>query len=265
MAPANRSAPNATPLSAEDVAAWFEAELPFHLPPLDRRELRKGIQSLSGVYLNRGTGIETRAASSRSRQAASALFFGPLHCLSTQIVLQSLPVPAVSDATVLDLGCGSGAVGATVVRGGFGSAVEGFDVAPWALPAARRTYQALGVPGQARRGRLPGALGWPSGPRLLVFGWSANELPDAVRAELRKRIESGLRKGCGLLLLEPLSRRITPWWDGWARALRRLGVTSHEAKASVRLPDCLRDLDRAAGMNHQMLGARALYRPVEAA
>ena len=249
-------------LQSDDLEAWFCAELPHHLPPLDRRELRKGIQSLSSVYLSRGAGIESRAASSRARQAASALFFGPLHSLSTQVVLGSLPPPEVPQACVVDLGCGSGAVGATVVRCGYGERVEGLDTAAWAVPAARRTYEALGVSGSARKGRLPGALGWPSGPRLLVFGWSLNELTEADRAQVRQRVESGLRKGCGLLLIEPLSRRITPWWDDWSRKLRRLGVSAHQAKAHVALPPCLRDLDRAAGMDHRILGARALYRPV---
>lgn len=240
---------------------WIQAEWAHHAP-LGQRDVRKGIQSLSQLYVERAKGIESKAASAPARRAASAIYFGPLHALSTQIVLRSLPTPADPQATVVDLGCGSGAVGATVVHAGFGSEVRGVDVASWAPAAAARTYAALGVRGQAATGRLPGALGWPANPALLVFGWSLNELTDSAREGVRKRIESGLRKGCGLLILEPLSRRITPWWDTWAGRMRRLGAVAVQEKAHVTLPPTLRDLDRAARLDHRTLGARAIYRPV---
>ena len=247
-----------------DLDRWLAAEEAVHCPPLDRTELRKGIQALSDLYVARRAGgrLSQRAADGPAKRAAFATFFAPLHLLTTWAVLQRVATPdGLAGGTVLDLGCGTGAVGAAVARFGGADSVMGIDRTGWSLGAAARTWQQLGVSGRGRRASLPGGLGWPKGNTTLAFGWSLNELTDTDRVGTLKRVEAGLRKGCGLLVLEPLSRRITPWWDDVARRIARLGVGAHQVKVSVNLPPLLRDLDRASGLDHRLLGARALWRP----
>ena len=246
------------------VDRWLQAEEAAHCPPLDRTELRKGIQALSDLYVARRSGgrLSQRAAEGPAKRAAFATFFAPLHFFTCWAVLQRVATPGgLAGGKVVDLGCGTGAVGAAVARFGGADSVLGIDRTGWSLGAAARTWQHLDVVGRGRRASLPAGMGWPKGGATLTFGWSLNELPENDRVDTLKRVEAGLRKGCGLLVLEPLSRRITPWWEEVAGRLGRLGVAAHQVKVSVELPPLLRDLDRAAGLDHRLLGARALWRP----
>ncbi|MEE8410376.1 MAG: hypothetical protein V3T05_12270, partial [Myxococcota bacterium] len=51
------------------------------------------------------------------------------------------------------------------------------------------------------------------------------------------------------------------WWDAWATAFRDTGGRSDEWRFSVDLPEALRAIDRAAGLDHSRLKARSLFLP----
>ncbi len=249
-----------TELSAR-VAAWMAAEEAVHLPPLDRTDLRKGIQGLSGLYVHQRADqdLAARAGAGPARRAAFACYFAPLHLLTAVAALERHGAAlGTAGRPVWDLGCGSGAAGAAVSWCTGQGPILGVDRERGWLDAAGRTWRALGLRGRARKGTLPEGMSWPKKGEILCFGWSINELDDEARAEVLKRVQASLRVGGSLVLLEPLSRRISPWWGSWLRALSPLGVVDHDVKARVALPQQLRDLDRAAGLDHQELGARLM-------
>lgn len=259
-------------MSATDVdpvEAWVEALYAEALADLRWPELRKGVQALSALYVHgRDKGdLAPRAAEGRGKAAAFRCFFAPLHLLVARALVASLPGPGPEEALprqLLDLGCGSGAAGAGVglQLAAWGSApeIDGVDRVAEHLPHARRTYAALGLRAKLRSGSLPGALGQPGPGQLLVLGWSLNELDPAGRIATVAALRRALDRGAGLLLLEPLSTKISPWWPELADALAEIGVSEHLFKERIPLPEKLRDMDKSAGLDHQLLGCRALHR-----
>ena len=61
--------------------------------------------------------------------------------------------------------------------------------------------------------------------------------------------------------MEPIARGAAPWWSEWARALEKAGGRADEWRLAAGLPERLRLLDRAAGLDHRQLTARSLYLP----
>ncbi len=68
-------------------------------------------------------------------------------------------------------------------------------------------------------------------------------------------------RGCRVLIVEPLARRGLPWWDSAAALVAAAGGRADEWRFPAVLPDRLRLLDRAAGLDHRELTARSLYLP----
>ena len=64
-----------------------------------------------------------------------------------------------------------------------------------------------------------------------------------------------------MLVIEPLARSVTPWWDEWAEALGPSGARADEWQFDVALPPALASIDEAAGFQRDYLGARTLWRP----
>jgi hypothetical protein len=62
-----------------------------------------------------------------------------------------------------------------------------------------------------------------------------------------------------VLVVEPIARRIAPWWGDWQDAFERRGGRSDDWRFAVSLPDRQRALARAAGLDPQVLTARSLW------
>jgi hypothetical protein len=136
-------------------------------------------------------------------------------------------------------------------------AVEGVDVSGWATGEALWTYGRLGLKGQAKRGDLARvALGGPDTAVMAAF--TVNELETAARGDLRARL---LDRAGPVLVVEPLARGVSPWWDEWEAAFRAAGGRADEWRFRAELPPALKLLDRAAGLDHAQLTARSLYKP----
>lgn len=253
-------------------ARWLGETVARHSPPLRFAEVRKGVQALSSLYVERratprgGGGIAARATDGAAKRAALATFYAPLHFLVAHAASAALGDARVR--CVHDLGCGTGAAGAAVARalahtsGAPPPALSGLDVSGWSLGEARATWRAFGVRGRGRRGALPGAF--PKrvgGGDVLVLAFVANELAPNERSALFGRLREALARGAGLLLLEPLARDIAPWWDELAAALVPLGATTSEPRAQLVRPAWIARLDEASGLDHRELGARALVAP----
>lgn len=251
--------------SPERVEAWTRALHDEWAADLRFSELRKGAQALSDVYVHRRERgkLARRAVDGRGKRAAFACYYGVVHALLVaELCGPGGPLALQSPLDVVDLGCGSGAVGVGLAVGGVPvQRVEGIDLVQDNLALARWSYRWWGLRSRVRRGRLPRVL--PSGRsgELLALGWCVNELPADDRARLWRGLAAAIDRGAGLLLLAPLSRRAVPWWSEAERSLVPLGVESEELRAVIDRPQLVVDLDRATGLKHHEPGARVLFRP----
>jgi len=252
--------------------AWLADAVLRHSRELEFREIRKGVQAVSHLYVERRDGVDlgARALEGRGKRAALATFFGPLHFLTVHhLLLEVGPARLGAVRRVLDLGCGSGAAGAAAAAtlATIGAVAEppsvvGLDRSGYVLAEARHTYAHFGLAAQTLRGQLPSAIVKAGAGDLLVFGWSVNELAERARRELWETLVPALAEGARLLLLEPLAGPASPWWRAWADRLSPLGVGEPRHKVQLALPDWIARLDKAAGLDHRTLGARVLLGPL---
>ncbi|MCP3987192.1 MAG: methyltransferase domain-containing protein [bacterium] len=250
-------------LSASDsdrFEAWLEG-VAERQAALTTRELGRGIRAVSRVYVEKrdAGAVRGRATQGDARRAAFTRFYAPLHFLCLWHAYDTVR-GALGDTPptrILDLGCGSGAAGAALaLRLSPMPRVVGIDALGWALPEARRTYSHFGVSARTRRGELPRAMPRVGAGDLMVCGWLLNELDADARKQLLERLERGIDRGAACLILEPLAGSTSPWWDGACARLSTKGMRDGIFKTEVELPEPLRVLDRAAGLDHRMIGAR---------
>lgn len=177
----------------------------------------------------------------------------------------------LAPGTVVDLGCGTGVGGAAVATaigaaGRSGVRVLGIDTHPWALDEARFTYKAFGLPHDVRRGDAAKAT-FPGDTSMIVAAFVVNELNDRERAVLLERLirlktagsripDPGFRH---ILIVEPISQRISPWWDQWAAEFAKLGGRSDTWKARIEAPPMVKRLAKASGLRPELLTARSLF------
>jgi hypothetical protein len=240
--------------------AWFEALERRHLAERTFAEVRRSVQALSSLYVERrGRLAEGAALDGAGKRAAFALFFGPLHFLAVREIVRVLRDDRPAPTEILDLGCGTGASGAAwAIERGKTPFLAGVDRIAWAAEEARWTYEALGVRGRARRGDLLSAA-LPGGSGALLAAFTVNELDTASRAALLEKILVAARTGARALIVEPISRRAAPWWPSWSAAFGAVGGIEKEWRFKVELPARLRLLDKAAGLDHRELTARSLW------
>lgn len=258
-----------------------------YLADLTRREVGRALRALSSCYVERRDKLgRGHALEGRGKRAAFALYYGPLHFLIVQEIARAFhaglkpgrhlsgepgrPIagvgveaglqPRVSgpapSRTVVDLGCGTGAAGAAWALE-TGAGVRGFDVNAWAVEEANWTYFVLGVRGRARKAAIAD-LRLPSEPSTIVAAFVINELDAGVRAQALDVLMRAAGAGHEIVVVEPIARRLTPWWDQWLKAFDAVGGHAREWRFRVELPRLLKDFDKAAGLDHRELTARTL-------
>jgi hypothetical protein len=249
---------------------WLAALEARHLRDLTFSEVARALRALSSIYVERRRQLACGGAlTGRGKRAAFALFYGPIHHLIVRGVVEGLPMAAEPRATILDLGCGTGAAGAAWAGACARSpAVLGVDRHPWALSEARRTYDEFGFAARVRRVDL-GEFALPPQPLSLVAAFTLNELTDSARdALLIQALNRGRdHRGRGnrprapnqLLVVEPVAGFVAPWWDRWKEAIVSAGGRSDEWRFRADLPPLVAKLDRAAGLDHRVLTARSLW------
>jgi hypothetical protein len=267
-----RSAPNRSVDTGID--RWIGALIERHTRELTRQELLRAIRALSTRYVERRhAGWRGGTLDSAGKRAAFAGFFAPLHLLITAAVLDRLGRAERGVDELLDLGCGTGVASAAWALSLTDAppSVVGVDLNPWVLGEARWNWRALGVHGRVRRGDLVAAaeaLSQTTPPHLrnrrlgVVLGWSVNELTHSDRRRLLDallRLLSRARQRVSLLIVEPIARTVSPWWDDWTAALAAIGATDFEIEECRRLPAPLAALDQEAGFDRTSLKARALW------
>jgi predicted RNA methylase len=235
--------------------AFFLRELEVrHLADLRFSEVTRALRALSSAYVERR---ETALAGHKAldgagKRAAFALYYGPIHFLLVQHIIRELGVTP-ERGTVVDLGCGTGVAGAAVATASTPSAtVLGIDTHPWALDEARFTYQTFGLRFDIRRGHAARSR-FPAGTSFIVAAFVVNELNDADRATLLAQLKTVRSR---VLIVEPISNRISPWWPAWVDAL---GAQADEWKVRVDGPPIVKRLAKAAGLRPDVLTARSLF------
>jgi len=255
------------------VDAWLDALIARHTASLTRPEFLKAVRALSARYVeSRGHLRDRSPIDSPGKRAAFAAFYAPLHFLTVQAIAGAIGPGDPPPATIVDLGCGTGVAGAAwALAQPAPPSIRGVDAHPWVLPEAQWNWRVLGLAGTTRRGDLvesAEALATPRSRRDLarttvLLAWSVNELDKARRDRLLTALTALTpleRDGATLVVIEPIARSVTPWWDDWAAALggpnRR--VRTDDWKFDAPLPPALEDLNEAAGFSSRTLSARTI-------
>ncbi|HUL72469.1 MAG TPA: hypothetical protein VLT86_05170 [Vicinamibacterales bacterium] len=249
----------------DDWLAQLDARYRRDLTP---PEFLKAVRALSARYVERRADLAGRSAlDSPGKRAAFAAFYAPLHFLTVRGIVGALGADATPIDRLVDLGCGTGAASAAwALALPRVPDLVGVDASGWAVGEARWTWRALGLHGRPRRGDLVQAaerrLRSSAGSRTaLLFAWSVNELGSAARRRLLDALTADAARSVTVLVIEPLARRATPWWDEWTTALESPALRADEWKLDVTLPPPLARIDRAAGFRRDGLTARTLWRP----
>ena len=93
------------------------------------------------------------------------------------------------------------------------------------------------------------------------FRITINELETGERENIQKRLLRIHRSGSPVLVIEPIARRLTSWWDRWSSSWLEEGGRDDQWRFQVELPERLRLMDRAAGLDHRELTGRSLWLP----
>ena len=252
--------PEHPPPADDPFLAWVDALQRRHRETLTFAEVRKGLQALSSLYVERRQKIAGGAAlEGNGKRAAFALYYGPAHFLLVRAIVRALDATSRPLHTVVDLGCGTGAAGAAWALE-TGAAVDGIDRSGWAVEEARWTLARLRVRGTARKGDVTAAA-LPAPPAAIVSAFTVNELEEAARTRLLATLRDATTRGVRVLIVEPLARRALTWWDEWAAAFTAAGGREDEWRFEAALPASVAELGRAAGLDPRTLGGRSLFVP----
>lgn len=247
---------------------WLQDTEARHLRDMTPTEVARALRALSSTYVERRARLSGRGAfDTAGKRAAYALYYAPRRFLTLRAVLATLS-PEPAPLTVVDAGCGTGAAGAAwAVHAGSGSRVQASDSHPWAIDETRATLQAFAIPAEVRRGAIGGArqdLPWsgrqgPAGRRGVMLSYVVNELNDEDRATALASLLSVAGSGTRVLVVEPMSRKTSPWWPRWAEAVVKAGGRADEWRLTLTLPAITRQLGDAAGLDAAGATARTLY------
>lgn len=245
---------------ADPAARWLDALQARHFERLRFAEVRKGLQALSSLYVERRARLPTGAAlEGRGKRAAFAVFYAPLHFFLVRAIVRGLEAARPAPRALLDLGCGTGVAGAAwALEAGRVCRLSGVDRSGWAVDEARWNWERLGVEGRALRGDLVRAP-LPGRGGAVVAAFSVNELEDEARPRLLAALLAVAGRGARVLVVESIARRGLPWWPEWSAAFAEAGGREDEWRVATDLPEQLRLLDRAAGLDHREMTGRSLF------
>jgi hypothetical protein len=240
--------------------SWLAALDARHRASLTFAEIRRALQALSSLYVERRHKMQGDAFRGRGKRAAFCLYYGSLHYLLVREIVRTLGAGEPPLEWILDLGCGTGAASAAwagEVRPA--PRLQGVETQAWAAEEARWTWRALGLRGRVEQGDLRRAA-FPGGRGGVLLAFTLNELGGDDLDPLRSRVLNAALRGVRVLVVEPLSRRVSPWWDEWARVFQAEGGRQDEWRFPAVLPESVALLGRAAGLDPRLSG-RSLYLP----
>jgi hypothetical protein len=242
-------------------ASYLEALTVRHLRDLKFSEMTRALRALSAGYVEkREEGGLARALDGRGKRAAFALYYGATHFLAVLALVRDLGLgfEGPERATILDLGCGTGVCGAAwALASASPTRLLGADRSSFALHEARWTYQTLRLKGETSRS-ITETLDSARRPEGIVIGWTLNELDERRRAHIAERVGPWVRKGTRLLVIEPVSKRVAPWWAEWTAQFPRESCSVLEKRLRLDLPPKIALLARSAGLGAEDTVLRVL-------
>jgi predicted RNA methylase len=248
-------------VDGDPFGTWLEALERRHLAELTFSEVRRSVQTLSSMYVERRDRLNTGAAlTGAGKRAAFALFFAPLHFLLVRQIVRALNASIPKETRLVDLGCGTGPAGAAwALETGRSTTVQGVDVNSWVLEECRWNYKHLGIHGATRKVDLK-RFRLPTGTAV-ISAFTINELAAENRALFLHEFLEIHRSGLPVLVVEPIARKLTGWWDDWTTEIAAAGGRADEWRFQVPLPERLALMDRAAGLDHREITGRSLWLP----
>jgi SAM-dependent methyltransferase len=274
--------------------ARFTRDLTFQ----EIRKGVQALSSLYVGHRGRLAGGGASAFDGAGKRAGFALYFAPLHFLTVYHAVREIEFDALPFPRLWDLGCGTGAAGAawaTAQRlspalapavAGPGTKIVGVDQSAFALEESSLAYRAFGLKGETRRIDLvaggeesPSVVRIGSGPRAggdrprarrvagglrgedaVILAYTLNEMGDDGRERILHDLHASGGTSRPLVILEPVAKRVAPWWPRWERALGEESLSLHslEWRMRIELPAWIAEMDRAAGLDHGELTARIL-------
>lgn len=241
------------------IERWLTALEERHLADLRFSDVTRALRALSSAYVERRESAlaDHKALDGAGKRAAFALYYGPIHFLLVRHIVQELGI-APERGTIVDLGCGTGVAGAAVATSGTTKLpVLGIDTHPWTLDEARFTYKTFGLRADVRRGHAARTR-FPADTSFIVAAFVVNELKEDDRRELLRHLKvaaTSTATKATVLIIEPISQRISPWWEEWTR---ELGARADEWRVRVDAPQIIKRLSKAAGLRPEVLTARSL-------
>lgn len=241
---------------------WLRELEARHFADLRFSEVTRALRALSSAYVERRESAlsDHRALDGAGKRAAFALYYGPIHFELLRAIAAQLEQPR-QPGLIVDLGCGTGVAGAALATATSPpSRVLGIDTHPWTLDEARFTYRALGLHAEARRGHA-GRTRIPADATFVVCAFVVNELSQGERDDLLREMKAAISRGVAVLIVEPISLRISPWWEEWAAAFLQMGGRADEWKLRVDLPPIVKRLAKSSSLRPDSLTARSLFTP----
>ncbi len=248
------------PVTHPKFESWLEALEARQTADLRFSEVTRALRALSSAYVERRTTAlaEHRALDGAGKRAAFALYYGPLHFLLVQAIARVV-APAVRSGLVVDLGCGTGVAGAAIASVTTPpSRVLALDTHPWTLEEARFTYRAFSLDADIRRQHATQAR-IPRDASFVVAAFVVNELKEEDRRAMLETLLTAAARGVHVLVIEPISHRVSPWWPEWTAAFLRIGGRADEWRIPIELPPIVKRLARATGLRPEVLTARSLF------
>ena len=248
-------------MAVDAVAEWLDGLERRHMADLTFQEIVRALRALSSCYVERRSKLAGGGAlDSRGKRAAFALFYGPLHFILTRHIIRALGDPATHGVTeITDLGCGTGVAGAAWALESGNPRVLGSDRNAWAAAEANWTYSALRLNGRAVT-RDVARMRLPSTPQSAVLlAYVVNEVSEQDRATLADALTTAQARGTRVLVIEPIARRVAPWWGRWEELFASHGGREDEWRFPSDLPHRQKELARAAGLDPRELTARSLF------
>jgi Methyltransferase domain len=246
-------------VAMDSFSKWLEALDDRHRRALSFQEVRRSVQALSSLYVERRNRLgEGAALDGVGKRAAFATYFAPLHFLLVREIVRALGAASRAVPALLDLGCGTGVAGAAwASEMNPRPHVTGIDRNPWAASEARWTYSAFGLEGSVKA-LDANVFKVPSGAGIMA-AFILNEVPEEARERWRNALLSAAERGSPALVIEPIAKRLSPWWDDWSRDFVAAGGRSDEWRFPIVLPERLALMDKAAGLDHRELTGRSLW------
>jgi SAM-dependent methyltransferase len=239
--------------------AFFEALESRHRADLSFAEVRRSLLALSSLYVERRERMRSGAVfDGKGKRAAFALYYGPIHLLLVRKIVRTLGPGRRPPGEIIDLGCGTGTAGAAWATECRPAArVRGVDLSSWAVAEAGWTYRRLGLRGRAVRGDAT-STPLPKRGAGVIAAFTLNELGEDARRLLLPRLLDVHGTGSIVLVVEPLSRRVSPWWPEWAAAFLAAGGRVDEWRLPATLPEATLALGKAASLDTRELLGRSL-------